>query len=479
MNQYLRLLIVLALPLHAAAAESSNSQEGFNPIPVASPTLLVAPDARSSGMGDVGVATAPDAASQHWNAAKYAFIENSMGVMLGYSPWLRQLVPDVNIAYLSYFWKYRELEAVAFSLRYFSLGNMQIVDQWANTQADASPYELAIDGAWTRRFGDNFSASLTARYIRSDLIGGVAAEVGNGNYVMQPANVVSFDVGAYYQKPIRRDEVLAFGLNLSNLGTKVNYSTEASGYFLPMNIRLGARYGLPIDEDNYLTFAVDFNKLLVPTPALRATAGDSTLQSSQAKDVSVPLAILKSFGDAPFGFTEELAEINFGIGAEYKYRNTFFARTGFYYDSKRKGNRRYMTFGAGLKYNMLQLDIAYYVPFTSQDPMANTVKLSLAMYFGESKASPSSSSYSSPSSGSTTRRRRASPADRTGTTTDNAEPAAETTTENTGTTEAQPAATQRNSGTTQRRQGTSTQQRQGTTQRSGTTTQRRTTTPTR
>jgi hypothetical protein len=458
MNTFFSRTILLSFAALLPLAAYSD-QKDFNPIPVASPTLMVAPDARSSGMGDVGVATSPDAASQHWNAAKYAFIEQSMGGVLGYSPWLRTLVPDVNIAYLSFFWKYRELEAAAITLRYFSLGSMQIVDQYATQTAEASPYEVALDIAWTRRFGDNFSASLTGRYIRSDLIGGVTP-VESG-YTMKPANAFSFDVGAYYQRPLGKDEMLAFGLALTNLGTKVNYSEEASGYFLPMNMRLGARYGLPIDDDNHISFAADINKLLVPTPADRQ---NDTLLKNSTSDVSVPLAIIKSFGDAPFGFAEELAEINFGIGAEYTYRNTFFGRMGFYYDSKRKGNRRYMSFGAGLKYNFLQLDIAYYVPFTNNDPMANTVKFSLAMYMGESKPSapasytprrPRDESSPLPSrSSDTTRRRTTTPTNRT-----NRTPSS---TQRTGTTQQrsttqQPAATQRRT-TTQQKTTTKTTQ---------------------
>jgi hypothetical protein len=389
--KFCSILIVAALPLRTLAEDA---QKTFNPIPVASPTLMVAPDARSSGMGDVGAATSPDASAQHWNAAKYAFSENEMGGVLGYSPWLRNLVPDVNIAYLSFFWKYREIEAVAATLRYFSLGAMQIVDNQGGIQSEASPYELAFDVAWTRKFGDNFSASLTARYIRSDLIGGVASG-GDGGYgaSMRPANAFSFDVGAYYQIPMGRDEMLAFGMTLTNLGTKINYSDEASGYFLPMNMRIGGRYSIPIDEDNHISFAVDLNKLLVPTPKSREADSTGTFNNS-GNDMSVPLAILSSFADAPYGFTEELAEINFGLGAEYTYRKMLFGRAGFYYDSKRKGNRRYLTFGAGLKYNFMQLDIAYYVPFTNNDPMGNTVKLSLAMYLGELRARrPTPASY--------------------------------------------------------------------------------------
>jgi hypothetical protein len=296
-------------------------------------------------------------------------------------------VNDVNITYLSGFYKLNERQAVATSLRYFSLGEMSIVNKEGIEESKASPYEMAFDLSWTRQFGENFSFSLTGRYIRSDLTGGVISASDDGNYynAMRAANAWGFDIGAYYQKGSAREGEYAWGLCLSNLGSKITYKEEAGNrYFLPMNMRVGGRYSFPVDANNDLSFSLELNKLLVPTPPVRDKNTDDVIlgKDDDVTKISVPIAILQSFYDAPYGFKEEISEVTLGIGAEYGYRKTFFGRTGFFYDSKRKGNRRYLTFGAGLRYGFMALDLAYYASFTNNDPMANTLKFTLGFYFG-------------------------------------------------------------------------------------------------
>ncbi|GHT10898.1 hypothetical protein AGMMS4956_03080 [Bacteroidia bacterium] len=374
------LAILLLLPFWLRAADA---KETFNPIQVASPTLVMAPDARASGMGDMGVATTPDANSQHWNAAKYAFIPNKVGGSLSYIPWLRNLVPDVNISYLSVFYKLDDLQAIATSLRYFSLGSMQLIDDRGAWFGDADPFEMAWDASYTRLFGEHFSMGLTLRYIRSDLTGGA----NNGEYnAMTPANAFGSDLSFYYQNGYLRDSEYAFGLCISNLGTKISYNNQDEGgdkHFLPMAIRLGGRYSYSFDDDNRLMVGLELSKLLVPSPAVRDVTTDEILKGKEddVSKISVVQAMFQSFVDAPYGFKEEMSEIMSSWGAEYGYQDLFFARFGYFHDSKRKGNRRYLTFGAGVRYSFMTLDLAYYYTFTNNDPMKNTLKLSLGFYF--------------------------------------------------------------------------------------------------
>jgi hypothetical protein len=371
-------LVAAMLPFNAAA---QNHQESFNPIPVAVPILNIAPDARAAGMGDMGVATSPDANSQHWNAAKYPFTVPKMGIGLSYVPWLQGLVSDVDIAYLTYYYRVDNMQSVSASLRFFGLGEMAIVDQSGQKLQDVRPYECAVDVAYARKFGSHFSGSLTLRYIRSDLTGGYI-DLGSGSFTaLMPANGFSADIGIYYQNEHMGNDY-GLGLSITNMGTKISYTENAEKYFLPNNLHIGGRYSYRIDEENVFTGGLELSKLLVPSPPVtegnvRPRDGGKIIKGMD-NNVSVVEGMIQSFYDAPYGSGEELSEIMVSAGIEYAYNNVFFARGGYFHDSKRKGNRRYMTFGVGIKYTFLGLDLSYLYPFTTNDPLANTLRISLS-----------------------------------------------------------------------------------------------------
>ncbi|MDR2937660.1 MAG: type IX secretion system outer membrane channel protein PorV [Prevotellaceae bacterium] len=361
------------LPLCAAA---QGMKKTHNPIQVAVPILNVAPDARGASMGDMGVATSPDVNSQHWNAAKYPFALPKMGVGLSYVPWLAGLVSDVSVVYLSYFNRVDNNQSVSGSIRYFRLGEMAIVDDQGIQLENVNPYECSIDVAYARKFGEHLSGSLTLRYIRSDLTGGFyAAGLGWGSVGgLSPANGFGADVGMYYQNE-HVGNSYGLGWTISNMGTKVSYSENAEKYSLPTNLRVGGRYTYNVDEQNSFTGGLELSKLLVPTPP--EIDGNRAILMGMDNNVSVVEGMIQSFYDAPYGAGEELSEVMFGFGVEYAYNNAFFARGGYFHDSKRKGNRRYLTFGAGIKYTFLTLDLSYLYPFTTNDPLSNTLRVSL------------------------------------------------------------------------------------------------------
>ncbi len=386
MRQLSRILILFLLsaaitPLPLQAADEY-SQESHNPIHTAVPFLGVAPDARAAGMGDMGVATSPDVNSQHWNAAKYPFTMAKMGVGLSYVPWLKGLVDDVSLAYLTYYYRLDNAQSVSASLRYFGLGGMTITDIQGNTLDNVNPYECAVDVAYARKFGAHFSGALTLRYIRSDLTGGYI-DMGSGGFnALTPANGFSADVAIYYQNEHVGNDY-GLGLTIANMGTKVTYTENNEKYFLPTNLRLGGTYNFHIDEENSIMLGLELSKLLVPTPPVTEggvpTFNGGKVIKGMDNNVSTVAGMIQSFYDAPFGWSEELSEIMFGVGTEYVYNNLFFARGGFFYDSKRKGNRRYLTFGAGIKYSFLGLDFSYLYPFTTTDPLSNTIRVSLSL----------------------------------------------------------------------------------------------------
>ncbi len=343
------------------------------------PILNIAPDARAAGMGDMGVATSPDVNSQHWNAAKYPFAIPKMGIGLSYIPWLKNLVNDVNIAYLSYYYRVDNTQSVSASLRYFSLGSMAIVDEGGQQLDDVDPNEFAIDVAYARKFGSHFSGALTLRYIRSDLTGGYV-DMGRGGFTaLTPANGFGADVAMYYENEHNANSY-GLGFAISNMGTKLSYTDNADKYFLPTDLRIGGRYTFSLDESNAIMLGLELSKLLVPTPPVVHTVNGErdVIFGIENFGVDAILGMARSFYDAPYGFKEEMSEIMFGVGTEYAYNNLFFARGGFFYDSKRKGNRRYLTFGAGIKYNFLSLDVSYLYAFTTNDPLSNTLRVSLS-----------------------------------------------------------------------------------------------------
>lgn len=348
-----------------------------NSIQTAAPFLLIAPDARSGAMGDAGVAISSDANSLHWNPAKLAFVEKQTGFAVSYTPWLRNLVPDIDLGYLSVYHRLDDRNTIGGSLRYFSYGSIQLTD---NNQQDIgiySPNEFAIDGTFARQFGENFSLGTAIRYIRSSLSNGQF----NGQEI-RPASALAADVSAYLRKGtmlLGTDAELAFGVNISNIGTKVNYSDAAEKSFLPTNLKLGGASTFNIDDLNKFTVALDINKLLVPTNPI--IDEDGNIISGKDPNRSVPSGIFGSFSDAPGGFSEELHEISYSLGTEYWYNQQFAVRAGYFYEHPTKGDRQYLTLGAGLKYNVFNLDFAYLVANQQKSPLAQTLRFSLIFNF--------------------------------------------------------------------------------------------------
>lgn len=360
---------LLALSLVIVFSMSVLAQEN-NPIVTAVPSLSIAPDARGGGMGDVGVATSPDINSQYWNPAKYVFMESDAGVSISYTPWLRKLVSDIDLAYLSGYWKMDKRQALSMSLRYFSLGDITLMDEFGYPQGSSHPNEIAVDVAYSLMFTEKLSGSVAFRYIRADLGNGIPSQE------IYPGSAVSADVAAYYRTPIalqNTEGTLAFGANISNIGSKVSYDKKVTSSFLPTNMRLGASFDYPIDDYNKISVSTDINKLLVPTPKLNPTTEDLQAYS----DMSPLAGIFNSFGDAPGGFSEEMREISWSLGAEYAYNNQLFVRGGYYNESQYKGNRKYFTAGFGFKLNVFQLDAAYVISTSQSNPLDQTLRFTL------------------------------------------------------------------------------------------------------
>lgn len=354
----------------------STSTTGANTITTGVPFLTIAPDSRAGAMGDAGVATSPDVNSQAWNPAKYAFIESEMGVALSYTPWLRNLVSDINLAYFVGYKKLDDQQTLSASLRYFTLGDISFMSEYGDPTGTQSPNEFAVDMGYTRLLSDNFSGAVSIRYIRSDLTGG--QEVGGS--ASHAGSTFSTDVAFYYQNEIRvnrKMSTIAAGLAFSNIGGKISYTEGTTKDYIPANMKLGVSYKTEIDKYNTITFAFDANKLLVPTPD---TANVDILTGLGA-DKSVIAAVFSSFSDAPGGMSEELKEINFSFGAEYWYNKQFALRAGYYYEDVTKGNRKFFTAGAGLKMNVFALDFSYLLPVAQNNPLANTLRFTLSFDF--------------------------------------------------------------------------------------------------
>ncbi|HZL10914.1 MAG TPA: type IX secretion system outer membrane channel protein PorV [Prolixibacteraceae bacterium] len=377
------LLIIISLTLisgmNKIIAQSTTS--GANVISSAVPFLTIAPDSRSGAMGDVGVATSPDVNSQHWNPAKYAFAESEMGVALSYTPWLRNLVSDMNLAYLVGYKRLDDQQTLSASLRYFSLGDIQFTDDYGASQGTQSPNEFAIDMGYTRLLSDNFSGSVAMRYIRSDLTGG---QLVNG-VESHAGSSFAADVAFYYQKEMRvnrKQSTLAAGIDISNIGSKISYTDGETKDFIPTNLRLGVSYKTEMDSYNTITFAFDANKLLIPTPNSDSIIVDGVISPIGFSSDKSPISgIFSSFGDAPGGMSEEFKEINFSLGAEYWYNKQFALRAGYYYEDVTKGNRKFFTLGAGLKMNVFALDFSYLLPVAQNNPLANTLRFTLSFDF--------------------------------------------------------------------------------------------------
>mgnify|MGYP000717478413 FL=1 len=377
----LALSIVLWMTSATMRADDKNIKKEFAPINTAVPSLSIAPDARGGAMGDNGVSTLPDANSQYWNPAKYAFSTSSAGVSLSYTPWLRKLVNDVALVNLSGFYKIGsdDRQAIAASLRYFTFG--EINDYDSNSGAlltTINPYEMAFDVSYSRKLSESYSMAVGLRYIRSDQGADADAE-------MVPANAFAADVAGYLEKYVmlgNAEALWSFGFNISNIGTKVSYDGGATNQFLPTKLSIGTGLLYPIDDYNQIGAYVDLSKYLVPSePQLNGSTAEDNEDFQKRKEeynsMSPITGIFKSFGDSPLGFKGEMKEIMASIGIEYSYNQQFFVRGGYYYESKDLGNRQYFSAGAGFRMSVFQLDAAYLLSTVPSNPLDQTLRFSL------------------------------------------------------------------------------------------------------
>jgi hypothetical protein len=374
-----RTISIIFLLIAISACPNLYSQQSsvkMNNIQSVVPFLTIAPDSRAGAMGDAGVATSPDIYSMHWNPAKFAFIDGKGGVGISFAPWLRNLVPDISLAFLSGYYRIDKKQVVSGSLIYNSLGYIEFTDGVGVTQMTFKPNEWAIDLGYSRLLSDNISGGIAFRFIYSNLTGGYSYE----GPPTKPGLSVAADISTYYHKEItlfKKDALLAFGVNFSNIGSKMNYTESKTSDFLPMNMRLGSSCTFDLDSYNKITFTIDLNKLLVPTPPYYKENTD-TIIAGKDPNVGVPLAIFQSFYDAPGGFREELNEIMYSFGAEYWYNNQFAIRGGYFDENKNKGNRKYFTTGAGFRLNGFTIDFSYLMTLTQNNPLARTLRFSLS-----------------------------------------------------------------------------------------------------
>lgn len=375
-----RILLTLLLAVVSAGVFAQDKMDMFNPVNTSVTSQTIAPDARAAGMGDVGVATDPDVNSQYWNPAKYPFCISRAGVSLNYTPWLRQLVSDMDLAYLSGYYRIGDYSAVSASLRYFSLG--EVMTEYNGETGESSgmtinPYEMSFDVAYSLMLSEKFSLAAAVRWIYSDLTYDYTDDTS-------PGSAFAADIACYYNDYINigaRECQLGIGLNISNIGSKISFGGSEDSEFIPTNMRLGFALMVPIDEFNRFTIAADANKLLVPTyPKLEdgesSEAYDQRVQK-EYYDVSSISGIFKSFGDAPGGFKEELQEINWSVGAEYVYNDKFTLRAGYHHESENKGNRKYFTVGAGFRMSAFSLDCGYVIATAKSNPLDQTLRFTL------------------------------------------------------------------------------------------------------
>ena len=381
MTTFKRIALVCTLAISATTAWADDKKEIFNPVRSSVTSQTIAPDARSAGMGDVGAATDADVYSQFWNPAKYPFAISRAGVGLSYTPWLRQLVNDIGLAYMSGYYRIGDYAAISAGIRYFSLGEVSTYDGSGGSGSAPTltirPYEMSADVAYSLMLSEKFSIAAGVRWIYSDLTYSYTDNT-------TPGSAFAADLGMYYQNYVnigQRECQLGIGMNISNIGSKITMGEDANSEFIPTNLRFGASLMIPIDEYNRFTIAADANKLLVPTYP-HQNEGESTedYQRRVQKDyydVSSIGGIFKSFGDAPGGFKEELEEINLSVGAEYVYHDQFSVRAGYHHESANKGNRKYFTVGAGCKMSAFTLDAGYVIATAKSNPLDQTMRFSL------------------------------------------------------------------------------------------------------
>ncbi|MDR1500131.1 MAG: type IX secretion system outer membrane channel protein PorV [Tannerellaceae bacterium] len=384
MRERLGLFILAASIITATCAApiyAQSDKNTFAPINTAVPSLSIAPDARAGAMGDNGASTTPDIASQFWNPAKYPFHYSNAGIGMSYTPWLRRLVNDVALAYLSGFYKIGEgdKQAVSGSLRYFTLGEiLQTYPGESIPYNRLNPYEMAVDISYSRKLSELYSMAVTARYIRSDM--------SDQSDEMMPGSSVAADVSGYIEKYIitgRAESLWSFGYHISNIGTKISYDGGATNEFIPTTLRIGTGLLYPLDDFNRIGVYVDVGKFLVPSlPKARGTTEEEQAEYDRLREeyntMSFMTGIFRSFHDAPGGLSEELKEVNISLGVEYGYNEQFFLRGGYYYENPYKGNRQYFSFGAGFRMSVFQLDAAYLVSTVPSNPLDQTLRFSLS-----------------------------------------------------------------------------------------------------
>lgn len=378
MKQATLKLTALAMLIGSSfVVKAQSNTNSINVVTTAVPFLRISPDARSGGMGDIGIATTPDANSSFWNQAKIPFAKSKSSIAVTYTPWLKGLdLNDVYLASLAGYYQLDDLQAISASLRYFSLGNIQFTDYSGQITGDFRPREFGADIGYSRKLSDNLGLGIALRYINSNLTGG---GVSQGGTVYKAGNSVAADLSVFHDGTVNSTDGsgLNWGITLSNLGTKISYTNDASEKdFIPANLGLGIAYVKEIDESNKVTFGLDINKLLVPTPPLlNDSAGLANYHSK-----GVVSSWFSSFGDAPGGFSEELKEFQVSVGAEYSYNNQFAFRAGYFYEAPTKGDRKYFTVGAGLNYNMFGMNFSYLIPSgngINRNPLSNTLRFSL------------------------------------------------------------------------------------------------------
>jgi len=387
--------LISALTLVPSFVKAQDKWSQLNPVNYAATSLAIAPDARGAGLGDVGAATDPDVNSQYWNPAKYPFCISRAGVSFNYTPWLRQLVSDIDLANITGYYRLGDYNALSASLRYFSLG--EVFTEYGGAETSIKPYEMAFDFAYSRMLSETFSASVGLRFIYSDL--------GDKSDDYHPGTAFAADISMYHNGYIylgNRESQLSWGINISNIGSKISFTEGNSSEFIPTNLRIGAALMVPIDDYNTLTIAADANKFLIPTtPTYKQYVEELTelsdedkanaissgslssdysgwLQGEGYNNVSPITGIFKSFSDAPGGFKEELQEIQWSVGAEYSYNNKFFLRAGYHYEHPNKGNRKYFTLGAGFKMSVFAIDCGYVISTAQSNPLDQTLRFSLS-----------------------------------------------------------------------------------------------------
>jgi hypothetical protein len=388
-----------------AQTDYKDIADQLNTITTAVPFLMISPDSRAGGMGDVGAASSTDVSSIHWNPSKLAFADKKLGIGISYTPWLRALVPDINLAYLSGYYKTKKSGTIGASLRYFSLGDITFTDVNGSVIGQFRPNEFALDVAYATKLSDDFSAGGAVRYIHSNLTGGIDVQGAQTH----PGNSIAVDVSALYRKDkIKMGDkkaIGAIGINISNIGAKMTYSDrngKGNADFIPINLRLGGSLMIEMDDYNSIAIMADVNKLLVPTPPkykIKTDSlgnetgeieydanGDPVIEAGKDPDRGVAEGIFGSFSDAPGGGKEELHEINYSVGLEYWYNKLFAIRAGYFHEHPTKGNRQFFTLGAGVKYNVFGLDFAYLIPTQQRNPLENTLRFTLTFDFDAFKA---------------------------------------------------------------------------------------------